>query len=158
LPEPWSFFGGAYRFRYYEGNQAQEKFNRSLALKISDVRSPIWRGALIGLRNWRILPRSYVWGLADIVRTGLEGRAYSTYAFGRLTFMQPRPLIFPGYIAVRLPIALTLLSCFGCVVLLKQSISTQDKLAVCALLALSTEIIIILARSGADYAGISTRQ
>jgi len=145
---------GAYRFRYYEGNQAQEKFNRPLASKIGDVRSPIWRAALTGLTKCRVLPRSYIWGLADIVRTGLEGRAYSTYAFGHLTFMQPHPLIFPGYIAVRLPIALTLLACFGCAIVLKRSTSRRDKLAVGVLLSLCVAIIVILARSSADYAGV----
>src|SRR5207245_7858542 len=117
-----------------EGNQAQEKFNRPLASKIGDVRSPIWRAALTGLTKWRVLPRSYIWGLADIVRTGLEGRAYSTYAFGHLTFMQPHPLIFPGYIAVRLPIALILLSCFGCTIVLMLTTSKGDQLALAALL------------------------
>jgi len=149
-----AFLWGTYRFRYYEGNQAQEKFNRPLVSKIDDVRSPIWRAALTGLVKGKVLPRSYIWGLADIVRTGLEGRAYSTYAFGRLTFMQPRPLIFPGYIAVRLPIALAFLSYFGCVIVLKRSTSKRDKLAVAALLSLGVAILVILARSGADYAGV----
>src|SRR6266567_9381250 len=145
---------GAYRFRYYEGNQAQEKFNRPLASKIGDVRSPIWRAALTGLTKCRVLPRSYIWGLADIVRTGLEGRAYSTYAFGRLSFMQPRPLIFPGYIAVRLPIALTVLSVFGCAIVFRRSVPTPDKLAAAALISLAGVLLVILARSSAEYAGV----
>src|SRR5438128_1669764 len=79
-----------YRFDYYEANQSQENSNRALALKIEDVHSLISRAALTDLAKWRVLPRSYLWALADIVRTRMEGRAYSTYAFGRLTFMQPR--------------------------------------------------------------------
>ena len=145
---------GAYRFRYYEGKQPQEKFNRTLTSKIGDVRSPVWRASLTGLADWRALPRAYIWGLADIVRTGMEGRAYSTYAFGRLTFMQRRPLIFPGYIAVRLPIALTLLSCLGCTIVFWRGTSGRDKLAVAVLLSLAGALLIILARSGADYAGV----
>ena len=145
---------GAYRFRYYETNQTVEKFNRPLASKIGDVRSPIWRAALTGVAKGRVLPRSYIWGLADIVRTGLEGRAYSTYAFGRLSFMQQRPLIFPGYVAVRLPIALALLSLFGCAIAFMRSTPTRDKFAVAALLAFCIVMLVILARSGADYAGV----
>jgi dolichyl-phosphate-mannose-protein mannosyltransferase len=145
---------GTYRFHYREGKGSGEKFNRTLALKIGDVRSPIWRASLSGLDKWRLLPRSYIWGLADIVRTGMEGRADSTYAFGRLTFMERRPLIFPGYIAVKLPIALTVLSCLGCAIAFWRGTSKPNKLAVSVLLALAVALLIILARSGADYAGV----
>ena len=145
---------GTYRFRYYEAKQPEEKFNRTLASKIGDIRSPVWRAGLTGLATWRLLPRSYIWGLADTVRTGMEGRAYSTYAFGRLTFMQRRPLIFPGYIAVRLPLALIALSCLGCAIAFWRGTSRRDKFAVAILLALAGVLLIILARSGADYAGV----
>jgi hypothetical protein len=145
---------GTYGFHYRESKGSEEKFNRTLASKIGDVRSPIWQASLTGLDEWRLLPRSYTWGLADIVRTGLEGRAYSTYAFGRLTFMERRPLIFPGYIAVRLPIGLTVLSCLGCAIAFWRGTSKPDKLAVSVLLALAVTLLTILARSGADYAGV----
>jgi len=145
---------GTYGFHYREGKGSDEKFNRTLASKIGDVRSPIWRASLTGLDELRLLPRSYIWGLADIVRTGLEGRAYSTYAFGRLTFMERRPLIFPGYIAVKLPLALTVLSCLGCTIAFWPGTSRADKLAVAVLLLLAVTQLVILARSGADYAGV----
>jgi hypothetical protein len=145
---------GTYRFHYREGKGSDEKFNRTLASKIGDVRSPIWRASLTGLDELRLLPRSYIWGVADIVRTGLEGRAYSTYAFGRLTFMERRPLIFPGYIAVKLPLALTVLSCLGCTIAFWPGTSRADKLAVAVLLLLAVTQLVILARSGADYAGV----
>lgn len=145
---------GTYRFHYREGKGSDEKFNRTLASKIGDVRSPIWRASLTGLDELRLLPRSYIWGLADIVRTGLEGRAYSTYAFGRLSFMERRPLIFPGYIAVKLPLALTVLSCLGCTIAFWPGTSRADKLAVAVLLLLAVTQLVILARSGADYAGV----
>jgi hypothetical protein len=145
---------GMYRFHYYESTSRQEKFNRSLTAKIEDVQSSGWRFALEKLAQWHVFPRSYVWGLADIVRTGMEGRAYSTYAFGRLTFMVRRPLIFPGYIAVKLPIVLTLLSLFGCAVIFRWNTPDADKHVALVLLALAAVLLIILARSRADYAGV----
>ena len=135
---------GTYRFRYSESKTQEEKFNRTLASKIEDVRTPIWRSSLRHLATWRVLPRSYIWGLADIVRTGMEGRAYSTYAFGELTFMKRRPLIFPGYIAVRVPIALTLLSCFGCLLAFRRGTPGMDKIATAVLLALASVWLIVL--------------
>src|SRR6266581_7023459 len=145
---------GTYRLKYYETNSWQQQFNRTLTSKIEDVQSPVWRSSLSTVAKWRVLPRSYIWGLADIVRTGMEGRAYSTYAFGRLTFMQRRPLIFPGYIATRLPIGLILLSCLGCVVVFRRSVPTPDKLAAAALISLAGVLLVILARSSAEYAGV----
>jgi hypothetical protein len=106
---------GMYGFHYPESRRPVEKFNRTLAQKIGDVRSPLWQLILSGVARGKLLPRAYVWGLADIVRTGMEGRAGSDYAFGHLTFMEPRPLLFPGYIAVKVPIPLMLLAAFGCV-------------------------------------------
>jgi hypothetical protein len=68
--------------------------------------------------------------------------------------MERRPLIFPGYIAVRLPIGLTVLSCLGCAIAIWRGTSKPDKLAVSVLLALAVTLLTILARSGADYAGV----
>jgi hypothetical protein len=142
-----------YRFHYYE-SRSVDKFNRTLAQKIADVRSPVWRTGLAAASQWHLLPRSYVWGLADIVRTAMEGRAYSTYAFGRLTFMQRRPFIFPGYILVRLPIPLLLLSILGCVIAFAGTTPRSDKIALAPLLLLALVVLLILTNSAADYAGV----
>ena len=112
----WAMYG----FHYRESSPGHGNFNRSLEAKIEDVRSATWRFCLGQIAHWHILPRSYVWGFADIVRTGMEGRGYSTLAFGRLSFMESRPLIFPGYVAVKVPIALTILSLFGCALVLRR--------------------------------------
>jgi hypothetical protein len=142
-----------YAFRYYE-SQPLDRFNRPMAQKIADVRSPAWRTGLAVASQWHLLPRSYVWGLADIVRTGMEGRAYSTYAFGRLTFMEWRPFIFPGYILARLPVPLLLLSVLGAVLAFADNTSPVDKVALAIFVALGMLLLLILANSAADYAGV----
>src|SRR5438093_10963318 len=45
-------------------------------------------------------------------------------------------------------------ACFGCAIVLKRSTSRRDKLAVGVLLSLCVAIIVILARSSAEYAGV----
>jgi hypothetical protein len=145
---------GMYRFHYYESHSGEEKFNRPLKAKIEDVRSPAWRFALTKLTQYRALPRPYVWGFADIIRTGMEGRASSTLAFGRLTFMERRLLIYPGYVAVKLPIPLLVLSLFGCVAMFRKDTSKTDKQTAGVLLALAAFLLVILARSNADWAGV----
>jgi hypothetical protein len=145
---------GIYGFRYYESHSDQEKFNRPLNAKIDDVRSPAWRFVLTRFAQYRVLPRPYIWGFADIIRTGMEGRAYSTLAFGRLTFMERRPSIFPGYILVKLPIALTVLALFGCMSVFLRNSSKADKQLACILLLLAGFLLIILAYSNAEWAGV----
>jgi len=145
---------GMYRFQYYESSSLQEKFNRPLNAKIEDVRSPAWRFALTKSAHYRLLPRAYVWGFADIIRTGMEGRANSTLAFGRITFMERRPFIFPGYVLVKLPVALSVLALFGCVSVFLSNSSKMDKHLAQILLLLAGFLLIILANSNAEWAGV----
>jgi hypothetical protein len=149
-----SILWGMYRFQYYESQSRQEKFNRPLSSKIEDVRSPFWRFALTKLVKYHVFPRPYMWGLADVIRTGMEGRASSTLAFGHVTFMERRPFIFPGYIAVKLPIPLLALSLFGCVMMFRKDESKTDKQTAGVLLALAALLLVILARSNAEWAGV----
>lgn len=145
---------GMYRFHYYESYPGQQKFNRPLNAKIEDVRSPFWRFTLTTLATYHVMPRPYIWGFADIIRTGMEGRASSTLAFGHLTFMKRRPLIFPGYIAVKLPIPLLALSLFGCAMIFRKDASKTDKEIAGVLFALAVFLLVILSRSNAEWAGV----
>jgi hypothetical protein len=62
-----------YGFRFSETASGEEAFNRSLALKMEDVRGFVARRTLHALASAHLLPRSYIWGLADTIRTGIEG-------------------------------------------------------------------------------------
>lgn len=76
---------GLYRFQFHENSSGVESFNRPLATKIDDLTSPITRQALHALTAARLLPRPYLWGLADVVRSGIEGRAYILYVLASTT-------------------------------------------------------------------------
>jgi len=146
----WSTYG----FRYHETKQSDERFNRPLDQKIADVRSPLWRAGLSAFMRFHALPRSYIWGLADIVRTGMEGRADTTYAFGRLTFMERRPFLFPGYVLVKLPIPLLLIAILGGLLVFAGTEPRLNKLEISALLLFVILLFLILANSAAEYAGV----
>ena len=66
----WSF----YFFRFSESNAGRDVFNRPLADKISDIRSPVYRFVLKTMATSHMVPRPYIWGFADTIRAGLEGR------------------------------------------------------------------------------------
>jgi dolichyl-phosphate-mannose--protein O-mannosyl transferase len=63
---------GFYLFRFAESNTAREVFNRSLADKIGDVQSPAYRFVLTEMALTHVVPRAYLWGFADTIRSGLE--------------------------------------------------------------------------------------
>jgi hypothetical protein len=56
---------GFYFFRFAESNTGREVFNRSLAGKIADVHSPVYRFVIAELASTHVVPRAYIWGFAD---------------------------------------------------------------------------------------------
>lgn len=105
----WSCYG----FRFAESDHPAEVFNRPLAAKIADLRSPGYRMALSAMARSHMAPRAYIWGLADTVRAGLEGRADPVFAFGR-TYLNAAPrYFFLGVMVLKLPIGTSLLVLLG---------------------------------------------
>lgn len=143
---------GFYRFRFTESSKPQEVFNRPLAEKIADLRSPVYRFALSNLTSARLLPRAYIWGLADTVRAGLEGRLESRLVFGR-PYLQSPWYFFPSVILVKLPIGLLVLIFAGLVLFLARRLPGEYQLPAALVLFAVVCFLFVLIR-GADYAGI----
>ena len=105
----WSFYG----LRFAESDHSGEVFNRPLAAKISDLRSPAYRLSLSAMARSHVAPRAYIWGFADTVRAGLEGRADPVFAFGH-TYLNAAPVyFFPGTMALKQPIGSSILILLG---------------------------------------------
>ncbi len=139
-----------YAFRYTESAASTEVFNRPLAGKIADVRSPAYRAALQGIRAMHILPRAYIWGLADTVRAGLEGRVDPITAFGRAYIGRGPKYYFPAMIALKLPIGLTAVVLVGLFAFATGRVFSEGFLTV---LAAAVFFLLVLA-TGSTYAGI----
>lgn len=139
-----------YRFRYTESPASSELFNRPLADKISDVRSPVYRAVLQGMRLTHIVPRAYLWGLADTVRAGLEGRIEPITAFGHAYIDRGPRYYFPAMVALKLPIELTILILIGLFVFAARRAPPDATTTVLAAAALFMLVLI----SGSTYAGI----
>src|ERR1700723_3020315 len=75
---------GAYFFRYSESPRGTQTFNRALADKIEDVDTPVYHFVLAAMNATRIVPRAYLWGFADTIHAGMEGRPFPQLAFGRV--------------------------------------------------------------------------
>jgi hypothetical protein len=98
------------------------------------------------------LPRAYIWGLADIIRAGVEGRTESRLVFGRPGLRSP-DYFFPATVAVKLPIGLNLLVLTGIFLFFARRLPASWKIPIAILLSSTLAYFFVLAR-GASYAGI----
>jgi hypothetical protein len=146
----WSFYG----FRFHESpGTSDDTFNRPMADKISDVKSPFYRTGLNVMLTAHLFPRSYIWGLADTIRAGVEGRAIPILAFGEQYYAKAPFYFFPGIIASKLPIGLLLLSIIGGVILLAGRLP-REYLAPFLVLTAFSAIFLFFLMGGSSYAGV----
>lgn len=146
----WSF----YLFRFSESTTtSEEQFNRPLAMKIGDVKSPIYRAGLNLMDRGHLFPRAYTWGMADTIRAGAEGRAIPVLAFGNLYYSRAPFYYFPGVIAVKLPLGLLLLTAVGAGLLVLRRIPHDWFAPLVAMNGLGVLFLLVLMK-GSSYAGI----
>ena len=100
-----------------------------------------------------IVPRAYLWGFADTVHAGMEGRANPQLAFGRLYVRKGPKYFFPAIIAVKLPIGLTILSLLGLFLFLARQLPAEWNFPAGVILAAVILFFLVLA-AGATYAGV----
>lgn len=143
----------SYFFCYSESPSRLESFNRPLAEKIDDVRSPRYHTVLAVMAATHVVPRAYLWGFADTVLAGLEGRDYPQLFLGRVyEFKGPR-YFFPAIMAVKLPIGLLALLLSGLFLFLTRRIPSHWNLPAGVVVGVATLFLLILS-TGATYAGI----
>jgi hypothetical protein len=145
----WSFYG----FRFAESNQPSEVFNRPLKEKITDLRSPAYRLVLTAMARGHVAPRAYIWGFADTVRAGLEGRADAGFAFGRTYFNAGPVYFFPGVMALKLPIGSSILVLLGLWLYVARRLPGGWKASQSIVLAAAIFFLLVLMR-GVTYGGI----
>ncbi len=145
----WSFYG----FRFAESNHPAEVFNRPLAAKITDLRSPAYRLVLSAMARSHVAPRAYIWGLADTIRAGLEGRADPVFAFGRSYFNAAPKYFFPGVLALKLPIGSSILALLGLWLYCARRLPGGWRAPQSMVLAAAIFFLLVLTR-GATYGGI----
>lgn len=111
----WITLWGLYRFRFNESPAGLDLFNRPLAAKIADLHHPLLRNTVTLMVRTHFMPRSYLWGLADILHVGVEGRVTPIFFMGRV-YMQRVPFyFFPTLLLVKIPLGLIALGLTGLV-------------------------------------------
>ena len=108
----WSQYG----FRFHAGPDGSDAFNRTMSDKIADLNLPAWRAGIAFADEHRLLPRAYLWGLADTVRAGVEGRGQAAHwVWGVLHKGEAPWYTWPSVVVVKMPLALLALALFGLV-------------------------------------------
>jgi len=145
----WAF----YLFRYSESPTGQESFNRPLVDKINDVASPTYRGVLTTMAKTHVVPRAYLWGFADTIRAGMEGRESPQVFFGKVYDFRGPGYFFPAMIAVKVPIGLMVVMLIGLFLFFTRRIP-PDWILPCAITLTAAVLFLLVLSRGATYAGI----
>ena len=144
---------GFYLFQYWETPARIDSFNRPLAAKINDVTSPHYHAVLAAMAATHVVPRAYLWGFADTVHAGLEGRDSPQLFLGKVyDFRGPR-YFFPVTIAVKVPIGLLVLILLGLFLFGARRILAPWNFPAAIVLAVALLFLFVLS-NGATYAGI----
>ncbi|MES2859269.1 MAG: tetratricopeptide repeat protein [Pseudomonadota bacterium] len=102
----WSMYG----LRFHAGVDGSDAYNRPMADKIAELQLPHWREGIAFADRHQLLPRPYLWGLADTVRTGVEGRGLGMhFVWGKVYYGNPPWFSWPAILASKLPLALLVL-------------------------------------------------
>jgi len=146
----WSF----YLFRFNESpGTSDEQFNRPLAGKVADIKTPVFRTGLNLMSDLHLFPRAYIWGMADTIRAGAEGNASSILFFGDLYYSKGPFYYFPAIIAVKLPLGSLLLIIIGAGLWVTRRKPGSYSMPLAAVLILATLFLAALLK-GSSYAGI----
>jgi len=144
---------GFYLFRYNETRAEKESFNRALADKIKDVGTPYYHAILVGMDKTHLVPRAYLWGFADTVHAGMEGRPFPQLIFGRVYLRKGPKCFFPAMILLKLPIGLGALWVLGLTFFLARRLPPEWDFPAGVILAAAVLFLLVLS-AGSTYAGI----
>ncbi len=147
----WAMYG----FHFHAGPDGSDRFNQPMPEKIAALFSARWR-ALIGfLDEWRLLPRSYLWGLTDTVRAGVDGRGMNTHLlWGTFIYGAPPWYTWPSFLLIKIPLALWALAMIGTVAIARLPDHRARRWLLRFALVLGVAHMLALGQSQGTYAGV----
>jgi len=147
----WSLYG----LRFHAARDGSDAFNRPMADKIGELKLAPWREGIAFADRWHLLPRAYLWGLADTVRTGVEGRGISQhFIWGELVFGRAPWYAWPAIVVSKLPLALLALALLGAALLWRAPLPASASWTLRALLGVCVCHLAALVGSGGVWGGV----
>lgn len=145
----------SYGFRFHADASGADAFNRPLEGKIADVTTPVLRNALVIADQHRLLPRAYLWGLADTLRTGVDGRNIALHLVWGNVYEGRTPwFTWPAIVFAKLPLALSALALLGLLLLWRAPLPASARWMLAALAAASTCHLAALMASPSAWGGV----
>lgn len=147
----WSQYG----FRFHAGADGNDAFNRPMPDKIAELNLPHWREGIAFADAHRLLPRAYLWGLADTVRTGVEGRGIGMhFVWGTVHYGNPPWFSWPAILVAKLPLALLALLLASLPLLLRRSLPAPARWSAAAVVLACAFHMIALVGSDGIWGGV----
>jgi hypothetical protein len=150
-----SLLWACYGFRFHADANGGDAFNRALPDKIAEVTTPRLRDALSFADRKQLLPRAYLWGLADTLRTGVDGRNIALHRiWGKLYEGRTPWFTWPAILAAKVPLALSALALLGFVLLWRARLPSTARWMLAVLAAASVCHLAALMVSPAAWGGV----
>ena len=147
----WAHYG----LRFHAGADGSDAFNRAMPDKVAELQSPSWRAGINFADRHRLLPRSYLWGLADTVRTGVEGRAIGMhFVWGKVHYGDPPWFSWPAILASKIPLALLVLLLASVPLALRRALPTNARWTLAAVVVVSGFHMVALVGSDGIWGGV----
>lgn len=144
-----------YGFQFHASSDGSDGFNRAMADKVADLNIAHWREGIAFADRYQLLPRSYLWGLADTVRTGVEGRGISQHVVWGKVYEGHAPWFsWPAILASKVPLPLMLLSLLGVLMLWRARLSREAKCVLLSVLGGAGAYSVALLGSEGIWGGI----
>lgn len=125
----WAMYG----LHFHAATDGSDAYNRPIAAKIDELKLPHWRASIAFADHYKLLPRAYLWGLADTVRTGVEGRGIGMhFVWGKVHYGKPPWFSWPAILASKLPLALIALLLVSLPLLVRTRLSARARWSLAA--------------------------
>ena len=147
----WSLYG----LHFHAARDGSDAFNRPMADKIAELKLDSWREGITFADRWHLLPRAYLWGLADTVRTGVEGRGIAEHFIWGKRYVGKAPwFAWPAIVVAKLPLALLALAILGGLLIGRARLPASARWTLWILLGTSACHLLALAGSGGVWGGV----
>ena len=147
----WSMYG----LHFHAAADGRDAFNRPISAKIDELTLPHWRNALTFADEHQLLPRAYLWGLADTVRTGVEGRGIGMHqVWGKTYYGNPPWFSWPAILASKLPLALIALLLAALPLLVRTHLPASARWSLAAVVAACGFHLVALMGSEGIWGGV----
>lgn len=144
-----------YGFHFHATADGRDAFNRPMADKIAELGSPGWQSGIAVADRFQLLPRAYLWGLADTVRTGMGGRGISEHLVWGTVHEGKAPWFsWPAIVAAKVPLGLLMLALAALMLLWRSTLPATARWAAFALLGACAAHLAALVVSGSIWGGV----